>query len=551
VTDRDQASIFSLNGDKGESERLGAYDDFAATENRPTDFLAGLVSLGFIKEAISRSARFLFVLTVVGLLVGVGVYVESPHQYQASAAVLITLSPFEDAETVAVNNEAIAMTPAVAGIAVHELGLQQSPSSFLSSYSVVSVTSRLLTVTASGPSASQAVLRATAVANAFLTFRANDLQAQENLVLASLDEQISRAKQHLNSIDAQINQVSSQPASPAQQSQLIGLRTEQTTAAGTLATFTQSATGNQTTTQADLEAALKHSEILTVAALPHSRLKRVITYAGLGLIAGLAVGLIIVIVRALVSDRLRRRDDIAYALDAPVKLSVGPLRARRLLPNLRGRAARQELAMRRVIAHLQRAVPSSTNGPAGLAIVAVDNAPVVARAVADLVTSCASQGNQVVAADLSSGAHMARLLGVKNPGVQPVSRNGVSFTVAVPDRDDAAPVGPRRAGASSAGPGQPADALIASYASADVLLTLVTLDPAFGGDHLATWAANAVVVVSAGQSSAERVRGVGEMIRLAGTRLDSVVLIGADKSDESLGLTHRSEEQVGMGVLGR
>jgi hypothetical protein len=43
-------------------------------------------------------------------------------------------------------------------------------------------------------------------------------------------------------------------------------------------------------------------------------------------------------------------------------------------------------------------------------------------------------------------------------------------------------------------------------------------------------------MVSAGGSSAERIHGVGEMIRLAGTRLDSIVLVGADKSDESLGL---------------
>ena len=58
-------------------------------------------------------------------------------------------------------------------------------------------------------------------------------------------------------------------------------------------------------------------------------------------------------------------------------------------------------------------------------------------------------------------------------------------------------------------------------------------------------------MVSAGQSSAERIHGVGEMIRLAGMRLDSVVLIGADKSDESLGLTRRPDEQVGVGALGR
>ena len=123
--------------------------------------------------------------------------------------------------------------------------------------------------------------------------------------------------------------------------------------------------------------------------------------------------------------------------------------------------------------------------------------------------------------------------------------------MAVPDRDDAAPVGPLRAITSPTGSAQAGDALVASYASADLLLTLVTLDPALGGDYLATWATNAVVVVSAGQSSAERIHGVGEMIRLAGTRLDSVVLIGADKSDESLGLTRRPDEQAGIGVLGR
>ena len=225
------------------------------------------------------------------------------------------------------------------------------------------------------------------------------------------------------------------------------------------------------------------------------------------------MGLAIIIIRAIVSDRLRRRDDIAYALDAPVKLSVSTLGARRRLPTWPGRAAKRDLDMKRVIAHLRSAVPRSTHGPAGLAIVAVDNAPVVAQAVVALAASYASQGNQVIAADLSSGADMAHLLRVKGPGVHAVSHNGVNFTMVVPDRDDAAPVGPLRAAYLAGGAPQAGDALVASYASADVLLTLVTLDPALGGDHLATWATNAVVVVTAGRSSAVRIHGVGEMIR--------------------------------------
>jgi hypothetical protein len=551
VTERDQANLFSLNGDSGESAPLGAYDEFPATENRSADSASGLVSLGFIKGAVRRSVGLLLAMTIAGLVIGLGVYMESPHPYQASASVLLTLSPYEDPQTAPANNQAIAETRAVATLAVQELGLpQQSVGSFLSTYAVTSVTDRLLTVTASAPSSAIAMLRAGAVANAFLNFRAAGLQAQENLTIGSLDQQISQAKQRVNSIAAQIRQLPSQPASSTQQSQLSKLQAEQTSATATLGTLQGALNGIHTTTQPEITAALKGSQVLTVAPVASSKKKALLRYGAVGLIAGLLLGLGIVVVRALMSDRLRQRSDLAYVLDAPVKLSVGPLRARRWLPSLPGRSAKRDVDMRRVVAYLHRVIAGSTRGAAGLAIVAVDNSPVVARVVAALATSEASQGNQVVAADLSGDAKLALLLGVKTAGVHPANHNGANFTVAVPDRDDAAPLGPLRA-ASAAGSTQAGGSLAASCASADLLLTLVTLDPALGGDHLATWAASAVVVVSAGHSSAERIHGVGEMIRLAGTRLDSIVVIGADTSDESLGLTPRPDEQAGIGVLGR
>jgi capsular polysaccharide biosynthesis protein len=544
--------FFSLDDDNGEPDRLGVYDDFAGTENRSADFAPGLVSLGFIKAAMRRSARFLFVMTIVGMLAGFGAYVKSPHSYQASASVLLTLSPYENGLTAVADNQAVAKTTAVAGLAVHKLGLpQQDVSSFLNTYTATSVTDRLLTVTASAPSISQAALRASAVGNAFLKFRADEQHAQENLVLQSLDQQVNQAKQRVNSIDAQISQLPSQPTSPTQQSQLARLRLEQTSATATLSNFQEAINGNQTGTQPALTAALDNSQVLSVTPVPYSKKKKLITYGAIGLIVGLALGLTIVIVRALVSDRLRRRDDIAYALDAPVRLSVSTLGARRTLMPRPGRTAKRDLDMKRVVAHLHSAVPRSTQGPASLAIVAIDNAPVVARAVAALATSYASHGTRVVTADLSSGAYLAHLSGVKGPGIQTVSHNSVNFMMAVPDRSDPAPIGPLPPVTSPTGPAQAGDALVASDVSADLLLTLVTLDPALGGDHLATWATNAVVVVSAGRSSAERIHGVGEMIRLAGMRLDSAVVIGADKGDESLGLVRRSDEQAGVGVLGR
>ena len=75
-------------------------------------------------------------------------------------------------------------------------------------------------------------------------------------------------------------------------------------------------------------------------------------------------------------------------------------------------------------------------------------------------------------------------------------------------------------------------------ARANLVLTLATLNASLGGDHLATWATDAVAVITASRSSWTTISAVGEMIRLSGTRLVSAVLIGADQSDESLGLTY-------------
>jgi capsular polysaccharide biosynthesis protein len=540
--------IFSLSGNSDERDRLGVYDDFAADENRPGDFVPGLVNLGFIKAAIRRSVLFVSLMAAVGLVGGIGVYAKYPHSYQATASVFLTISPYEDTLTAVANNQAMAATSPVATIALKKLGLNESVSNFLSSYTVASSTARVLTVTGSGPSPEQAQLRAGAVGNAFLTFRANELQAQQDLVVQSLNQQINQATQRVSSINGQLSQLSSQSASPAQ---LDKVRAEQTAAANALSNLQQAAATNQTTTLPALTAALKNSQVLSVIPVPLAKKKILVTYAAIGLVAGLVVGLSIVVIGALISDRLRRRDDVAYALDAPVKLSVRTLGPHSRLTPWRGRGARRNHDLRRVVAHLHTAVPRRTQGAQGLAIVAVDNAPVVAQAVMELATSYAGSGTQVVTADLSSGAHLAHLARVKGPGTHTVSRNGVTFTMAVPERDELAPAGPLPPFNSPPGRAQAPDPLVTSDVAADLLLTLATLDPAVGGDHLATWASNAVVVVSSGESSAERIHSVGEMIRLAGMRLDSVVLLGADKSDESLGLTPRPEEQVGMGALGR
>jgi hypothetical protein len=272
--------------------------------------------------------------------------------------------------------------------------------------------------------------------------------------------------------------------------------------------------------------------------LPHSRLKPLVLYAAVGLIGGLVLGITIVVVQALVSDRLRRRDDIAQAIGAPVKLSVGAVGANRRLAR-RSSAVGRDADVQRIAAYLGRVVPGKRAGLAALAVVSVDDPQAAAMSLVSLAESCAQQGRQVVLADLATDAPAANILGASEPGIKTVTADGARLVVAVPEPDDVSPIGPL-----SRAPGQHSpftDAVIAACSPADLLLTLAALDPSAGGDHLSTWAADAVAVVTTGRSSWAKIEGAGEMIRLSGARLVSAVLVGADRTDESLGVTYTAE----------
>ncbi len=112
-----------------------------------------------------------------------------------------------------------------------------------------------------------------------------------------------------------------------------------------------------------------------------------------------------------------------------------------------------------------------------------------------------------------------------------------SLTLAVPGRDDLAPAGPLGRMPADAQPSEFAAAVAEACRSAELLLTLVTLDPSVGAEHVPSWATSAVAVVTAGRSSWARLHAAGEMIRLAGLPVTSAVLVGADRTDESLGVT--------------
>jgi capsular polysaccharide biosynthesis protein len=514
-------------------ERLWAYDDYTEFDDRPADSSTGLTSLGFFRAALRRRKWVWRSIALVGMVIGFGMAARLPVTYQASTSLLVTpmSTGGEDSGAPITNEQAIAQSRTVAELAMNKLKLHQSLNSFLASFTVTAVTDRVLVIKVTTASASDAVSWANALAAEYLQFRAQLVQTESGLMLGSLNQQINQDKNNLDAISTQVSQVAAEPSSPEQQAQLASLNKQKAQAVNTLTQLEQAVATGTATTQVTTDTIVQNSHQLDSAAVApqHSRLKRLIEYTLLGLVAGLPVGMGIVAVGALLSDKLRRRDDVAHALGAPVRLSVGRVRAKRL----NGPAdAGQNADVQKVVAYLGKVVPPARPGPASLIVIPVDDVHVPAVCLISLAVTRAKQGVRVVVADLCDGAPAARLLGSAEPGVRTVNAHGAQLTVAVPDPDDIAPAGPLR---GRPAPGRAAEPLAAACASADLVLTLAVLDPALGGEHLAGWGRGAVAVVTAGQSSGERIRAAGEMVRLSGTQLISGVLIGADKADESLG----------------
>jgi capsular polysaccharide biosynthesis protein len=538
VNDPDQTIMWT----GGKDLKNPPWGDAASAGQRPAGELStGLVNLGFFTAALRRKARVWCATALIGLALGAALYVKFPPAHHADATVLLVYNGNVDPQVQVATEASLAESQAVARRVVQQLKLPQSVISFQDAYTVTVITDNILTFDVGAPSSTTAVERASALATAFLHYRIEYARGQQRELFAQLDGQYNTARQRLAALEDQASQIPSTGATSAQKTEYNKLQT----AIGQQQQIIQYATDTKSTTQTTTNAMATGSYVINPAtAVPYSRIKGPGLYFVGGLFGGLVIGAGGVILAALLSRRLRRRDDVAAALGAPVRLSVGPLRARRWRPVLPRRAAKRKLDMRRVVAYLRGAVPGSSRGPASLAVVAVDDAEIVAQIVASLAFSCASEGKQVVVADLSRDAQLARLLRVGSPGIHDVSQNGADVVVVVPEAEDVAPVGPVPSGASPAVPTQANATLVAACSSADLLLTLATLEPAFGGDHLGTWTANAVAIVTAGESSVEKIYSVGEMLRLAGTRLDSAVLIGSDKTDETLGTVDPAEQSV-------
>lgn len=469
---------------------------------------AGLTSLRFISEAVRRQALVWCAAGIAGLMASVGLYVLAPQAYQAQTSVLVTNDTNADSGVQIQGDIQIAQNAQVAEGAMDEIGSRQSVGAFLASYSVTALSDRVLQITARATSTDAAVREAAAIAAAFVKFRAYELTTQQRLAVAALRPLIALGRRRFKSLTTRIAQVTAEPRSRARNAELRHLQKKYRKASISLGALEYTLTNYPALTQSMVQG----TQVLDAAAqVPPSRRHIAVITAIAGLMCGLGLGLGSVVVSALMSDRPRRRDDVARLLGSAVR-SVSR-------PRLAVRPGRPEI--RRLSDHLREAMPDSK--PTALAVVAVDSDRPAALAIASLAVSCARDGRRVMLADLSGHASAARALGVREPGVHEIEANGAHLVVAVPAPGEVGPCGPS---------GIVTDA----RESADLLLSLAGLDPAVGADQLATWATDVAVVMTAGRSAPKAIHAAGEMVRLAGLHLPFGVLLRADKTDETFGL---------------
>ena len=239
---------------------------------------------------------------------------------------------------------------------------------------------------------------------------------------------------------------------------------------------------------------MNSSRMLDAAApVPVSAKRTLAINAVTGLIAGLFIGLGFVIVRALISDRLWKRQDIARSLGARVRLSTGRPPRWRCGRSRSGCARRSSGSpeIQLMVQHLDQRIFWAKRPTPALAVVSVDDVKACALAVASLAVSYWPRRQ----------ARPGRRPHRDRPARRDARRQDARHArVAVQRAGQAArrlPAGPgRRTGRGllpAAGRQQPPGgsgdiALDAAWDVADVVLTLATLTPALGADHLGTWA---------------------------------------------------------------
>lgn len=506
-------------------------------EPDPADVLSdrsqpALVTLHFLRAALRRAWPVWMGLAFVGMLLGIAWTQVVPAKSVGTVTLLLAHDPGTEPTQAMATDVSLLRTRAVAGVVIKRLNLDVTPEDFQKWVTATPATTTVLVLSIPAPDDREAVARAKALSESYLAFRTAQIRSQSDALVRGYRQRVEALQQRVADLTAQYNQLSAR--GPEAQSEATDVLTQRTQLNAQINTL-------QGTMQ---DAALKSGSIVTAShvldppsAMPASPKKRLVLCAASGLIGGAAVGTGLVMFMALTSSRLRRRDEVALALASPVRVSVTGLRPRRArlpLP-LPGSSSARDVQI--LVRALESAISPRGGRPVRMALGAVDHPHAARSVLAALVGQLTLREMRVFVVDLSEQGGLAR--SVRRELRAHGHDGGSEVATPVVYRPEGLPClarGPIDTPTGVAADLPTGDPRRAAWDAADVVLVLDDLDPAIGVDHLRSWTDRVVLLVTAGRSTAERLRTTAELIRSAGLQLPFAMLVGADRGDESLGL---------------
>ena len=485
-----------------------------------------LVTVRFLLDALRRRWRTWVGFGLVGLLMGAAYAFLLPTSSVGTATLLLAHEEGTDPAVAMSTDVSLMRTRTVAETVTDKLDLDLTPEEFQASVVALPVTSQILTLEVRATRAAEAKERAAELTETFLSFRNAQLRGRSDSVIAGYRSRVASLQERVDILTAEYDRLSAGGA--ATQSQATEVLTERSQLSSQIGSLQEQI--ENTALQADSLVAASHV-VDPASVVPRSALKRPVLAIGSGLIGGLALGVAVVLFAALTSDRLRNRDEVALALGVPLRVSTPRLRAASRLPFLR-RPSHEHLAP---ITHaLTCALPEADDGPQRLMVVAVDSLEDGELVTASLAAELSGRGRTVLLVDLGEAGGLAgQLTGALDraaPGVAAVP------SVLRPDGVPHLASGPFGVPAGTSALVSEDDPRRLVWEQADVVLVLASVQPGSDVELLSTWADDAVLLVTAGRSSAERLSTSAELVRSAGLRVPFAVMVSADATDESLGV---------------
>ncbi|MFF2514748.1 Wzz/FepE/Etk N-terminal domain-containing protein [Streptomyces sp. NPDC058086] len=310
----------------------------STTSESPVD--APLLDLQALVVSVRRRRRLWSAMALLGLLAGAAVAVLMPPAPSAMTKVLVAHAEDQpnDTGTLIRTDVAVLQTTRVADLALKSLKSPEKPEDFMRDYRGTGLTNNLLQIDVTGDSEAEAVARAKALADAFVTDHVTRMQETAKAEAKALLDQRDRTRDELAQVNKEIGDRSpdSDPTASASIESLFARRAELNSR---IADFDQRAADARTGTPS----VIAGTQIVDAPrAVRQSLPKAAVTDAAIGLVLGLFLGLALAAVGVVVADRPVLRRDIAANLGASVIAEL-PRRSGRPWQRRRTRKARERL----------------------------------------------------------------------------------------------------------------------------------------------------------------------------------------------------------------